>query len=85
MKLEVPITPRGLRSSWLTVAGTGAFVGLDGERHANQLGQALGVQFLHDAGAVDLDGPGADGQLDGHRFVGMTDDQVIEHLALARR
>ncbi len=56
----------------------------DGQGHAHQVGQAVGLHLFQDPGPIDLDGAGADSQAERDHLVGLAHDQLVEHLALAR-
>lgn len=51
---------------------------------AKRFRQALDLQFRHDMGTMDFDGSRTDAQVEGDRLVGMTANQSVQNVALAR-
>ena len=53
------------------------------QRHANKLGQAAGLHFVHKVGAIDFHRAQTDAEIKGDLLVGVARYQAIEYVALA--
>ena len=57
----------------------------DDQRHADEVGQASRLHFVHQIRPVNLDGPRADAEIEGDLLVGAARHQAAEHVPFARR
>src|ERR1700761_3499319 len=65
------------------LGGSGLLVGRRTERDLEQVGHGVGVQLLHDVGAMRLHRLDADAQVVGDLLVQAAGDDALEHLGLA--
>src|SRR5688572_17480012 len=70
-------------AAWVSLTAPGPEPG--GQRHPDQVGKAVRLHLLHQVGAVDLDGPGADVELMGDDLVRPPDEEAFQYIELPRR